>query len=112
VCEPEVPAWRLDVFCEPTDGRTWVFRRDARIREPYARMVATTADGVPHLRPEGVLLFKARHARDKDEADLALALPRLDGPTRDWLVAALDVVHPDHPWIARVRARSRGEGAP
>jgi hypothetical protein len=104
VCEPGVPAWRLDVFCEPTDGRTWVFRRDERIWEPYGRMVAATDDGVPYLRPEAVLLFKARHAREKDEADLARALPRLDSAARDWLVAALELVHPDHPWIGRVRS--------
>ena len=104
VCEPAIPAWRLDVFCEPGDGDTWMFRRDERIREPYARMVLRTADGVPYLRPEAVLLFKARHARDKDEADLARALPRLDGAARAWLVGALELVHPDHPWLERVRA--------
>ena len=104
VCEPAVPAWRLDIFCEPSDADTWVFRRDERIREPYARMVLRTADGVPYLRPEAVLLFKARHARDKDEADLALALPRLDADALAWLAGALELVHPDHPWLARVRA--------
>ncbi|HEU4423016.1 MAG TPA: GNAT family N-acetyltransferase [Pilimelia sp.] len=112
VCEPEVPAWRLDVFCEPTDGVTWFFRRDQRIQAPYTEMVATTADGIPYLRPEAVLLFKARHAREKDEADLARALPRLTGAARDWLVAALDLVHPGHAWIARIHAGSGGRDAP
>jgi GNAT superfamily N-acetyltransferase len=112
VCEPAVPAWRMDIFCEPRDGDMWVCRRDERIREPYARVVATTDDGIPYLRPEAVLLFKARHSRARDEADFERALPRLDADARAWLGRALDLVHPGHRWLARLRDGSAGEDAP
>ncbi|HET8657705.1 MAG TPA: hypothetical protein VFM55_01750 [Micromonosporaceae bacterium] len=39
---------------------------------------------MPYLRPEGVLLFKARARRPKDEADLAAVLPELGPAARAW----------------------------
>jgi len=100
--EPETGRWRLDVFREPSDGDTWVCRRDARLRMPYARLIERTAEGIPFGRPEVVLLFKARHAREKDDADLAAVLPRLDEERLTWLVEALELVHPGHRWLARL----------
>jgi hypothetical protein len=102
VCEPAVPAWRMDTFLEPGDTETWVSHRDARIRVPMSRAVRRTEDGIPYLRPEIVLFTKAKHARDKDEADLALTLPTLDGPARAWLAESLALVHPGHAWLARL----------
>ncbi len=52
--------YRTDLFLETGGDRTWIFRRDDRIRRPMGRMVAHTRDGVPYLRPEGVLLYKAK----------------------------------------------------
>jgi GNAT superfamily N-acetyltransferase len=112
VCEPDVPAWRMDVFCEPRDPDEWICRHDPRIREPYARMVGTTSDGLAYLRPEGVLLYKARHRLPKNETDLALALPRLDEAARGWLAAALALAYPDHPWRTRVEAAAAGGADP
>ncbi|HEX6497737.1 MAG TPA: hypothetical protein VF054_01745 [Micromonosporaceae bacterium] len=99
VRDPVEPVWRLDVMLEPGDGGTWVYRRDARVRRRYREMVATTSDGVPYLRPEGVLLDKAPYRRPKDDADLAVALPEMDSAARRWLVDALTVAHPGHPWL-------------
>jgi hypothetical protein len=93
-------AWRLDIFREPHDGDVWICRRDPRIRRPYADIIAFTADGVPYLAPEIVLLFKAKAAREKDEADLRNVLPHLDDDARQWLDDALAVAHPEHPWRA------------
>ena len=67
--------WRVDVFREPFDDDGWVARRDETIRLPYAELIEHTADGIPYERPEVVLLFKAKHSRAKDEADLAAVLP-------------------------------------
>ncbi len=104
VCEPAVPAWRMDIFVEPGDTDTWICRRDPSIRAPRARMVRATAAGVPYLAPEAVLLFKARHRRPKDERDFAGALPRLDAAARDWLAGALGRMHPGHPWLEKLAA--------
>ncbi len=94
--------YRLDVFREPHDGGTWICRRDERIRLPYAAVIEHTAAGVPYMAPEIVLLFKAKHARDKDHADLRGVLPLLDTPRLAWLHAALTSVHPGHAWLAEL----------
>ena len=103
VREPETGLWRLDVFREPSDGETWICRRDDRIRLPYREVIEHTADGIPFGRPEIVLLYKAKHARPKDEADFAAALPRLDRDRRRWLADALELVHPGHRWLDALR---------
>jgi len=103
VREPATGPWRLDVFREPSDGDTWICRRDDRLRMPYSELIEHTAAGLPFGRPEVVLLFKARHAREKDDGDLAAALPRLGARRRRWLRDALDLVHPGHRWLAELR---------
>jgi hypothetical protein len=45
------------------------------------------------------LLFKAKHARAKDEADLAAVLPRLDADRRRLLARWIEQVHPGHFWL-------------
>jgi hypothetical protein len=100
--DPALPAWRLDVFREPSDGDTWICRRDPSLRMPYAWLVERDADGIPFVRPEVVLLFKARARRAKDDEDFEVVAPLLDRGRRDWLRAALRRVHPGHAWIERV----------
>jgi hypothetical protein len=100
VREPVTGLWRFDVFREPSDGAMWICRRDSVIRMPYAQLIERTADGIPYGRPEVVLLYKAKHARPKDDGDFAAALPRLDLERRRWLRDALELVHPGHRWLA------------
>ena len=102
VREPPTGLWRLDVFREPADGDTWICRRDERIRLPYDEVIERTAGGIPYGRPEIVLLFKARHARPKDDDDFAAALPFLEPGRRRWLAAALELVHPGHRWLGEL----------
>jgi hypothetical protein len=97
--------WRVDVFREPHQAGTWICRRDLRIRRPYEEIIVTTADGLPYLTPEVVLLFKAKHRRPKDDADFAATLPLLTGPQRGWLTGALQMVHPHHPWLKSIGHR-------
>ena len=101
VREPDGP-WRLDLFREPADGDTWVCRRDESIRLGYDELIERTTDGIPYMRPDMVLLFKAKHAREKDEGDFDAALPRLDARQRASLRGWLERVHPDHRWLARL----------
>jgi hypothetical protein len=91
--------WRIDVFREPHDGDHWVARRDETIRLPYDELIEHTADGIPYERPEVVLLFKAKHSRPKDEADLAAVLPHLSAARRRLLAAWIEQVHPGHFWL-------------
>jgi len=98
--EPGTGVYRLDVFREPHEGQTWICRRDESIRAPFAQIRRRTADGIPYLAPEVVLLFKAKAARAKDESDFARTLPRLDDAQRSWLREMLERAHPGHAWIA------------
>lgn len=95
-------AWRMEILLEPGDGETWVFRRDETIRRARSQMIATTAEGVPYLKPEGVLLYKAKEARAKDERDFRVCLPLMEAAARAWLRDALARTHPCHPWIGEL----------
>ena len=66
-------------------------------------MIEHTADGIPYQCPEVVLLFKAKHARPRDEGDPDAALPLLEQERRRWLADALERVHPGHRWLDRLR---------
>ena len=102
VRQPDTGAWRLDIFSEPSDGDTWLCRRDERIRLPYGNVIEHSDQGIPYARPEIVLLFKAKHRRVKDDADFAALLPRLEPERRRWLAEALELVHPGHPWLVQL----------
>ncbi|MEV0528888.1 hypothetical protein AB0I66_36255 [Streptomyces sp. NPDC050439] len=98
--DPATGNYLLDVFREPHDGDTWICRRDGKIRLPYSGIIHRTQDGIPYLTPELVLLFKAKHAREKDQADFEATVPHLTSAQRETLAELLARVHPGHLWIA------------
>lgn len=95
-------AWKLDVFREPSQEGHWVCRRDESIKLRYDVLIEHTASGIPYARPEIVLLFKAKAARDKDSVDLAAVLPRLTSSRRELLHDWIVQVHGNHPWLAQI----------
>jgi hypothetical protein len=109
VLDPSANLWRLDVMLEPGDVHNWVFRRDVRVTAPRDGLMRARY-GVPYLAPEGVLLFKAKRAAAKDQADFEACLPHLDAAARTWLRHALERVHPGHAWIARLAAPRGPDG--
>jgi len=102
VLDPTAREWRTDVFLEPGDDQTWVYRRDEQFQLPRREAIGHSAEGIPYLRPELVLLFKAKTTRPKDERDFATALPSLDVHARRSLGEWLERLHPGHAWIARL----------
>ncbi|MGY9063822.1 nucleotidyltransferase domain-containing protein [Streptomyces sp. CAS3] len=100
--DPASGQFLLDVFREPHDGGTWICRRDQSLRLPYDAIIERTADGIPYLIPELVLLFKAKATRPKDQADFEGILPLLSQARRDALSAWLTRVHPGHGWSAKL----------
>ena len=104
VLDPVAHAWRMDIMLEPGDARTWRFRRDEAVQAPRAEMIGSR-DGVPFLKPQGTLLYKAKATRPKDNADFAACLPHLDVTARGWLGRTLAQVHPGHAWIAALADR-------
>ena len=91
--------WRLDVFREPSDGDTWICRRDASIRFSRGEHIEWSEEGIPYARPELTLLFKAKHARPKDDLDLHAVLEVLPAARRRYL-ADLLVDRPSRPSLA------------
>jgi hypothetical protein len=102
VRDPGTGRWRLDVFREPSQGDVWICRRHESIRMRYDELIEWTADGIPYGRPEVILLYKAKHDRERDRSDFADVLPLLEAGRRRWLADALELVHPGHAWIAEL----------
>lgn len=98
--DPATGDYLLDVFREPHDGDMWICRRDETIRRPYGEIIRHTADGIPYLAPEYVLVFKATATRPKDQADFDGTLPHLTAAQRATLAELLTRVHPGHGWLA------------
>jgi hypothetical protein len=88
----------LELLLQESDDWHWRFRRDQRVQMPLGDVGLRSASGIPILRPEIVLLYKAKKARARDEADFASARSTLSDSQVAWLVDALDCCYPDHPW--------------
>ena len=97
----ELPAElrQLEILLNEARGRTWLFRRDARITRPLAASYLTSAAGLNFLAPEIVLLYKSKQPRPKDEQDFAAAVGRLEIERKDWLRAALASCSAGHHWL-------------
>jgi hypothetical protein len=105
----EVPSvWRMDTFLEQRDDGQWSCHWIPGVRYPMAEAVARTVDGIAYLRPELVLLGKAKHCRPKDEKDLQSVLPTLDEAALDRLRFGLRAANEDHAWLAHVVHGGRG----
>jgi hypothetical protein len=103
-CRPGPSApWRVQLMIDESDGDDWVSRRDPGIRRPLAGIGVTSSDGIPYLRPEIQLFYKARGLRPKDETDFAAVLPILTQAQRRWLTGALARAYGEHPWLSRTR---------
>ena len=102
VFDPTARAWRTDVFLEPGDDTTWIYRRVEALALPRTETIGHTDDRVPYLRPELVLLFKAKAMRPKDERDFATALPALDRVARERLREWLTRFHPTSSWLSQL----------
>ncbi|RZT20119.1 hypothetical protein EV649_3261 [Kribbella sp. VKM Ac-2569] len=104
---PDVLAFPDDLLPAPvriilaaSDGDDWVYHRGrGTLRKPLDEITLMTADGLPYLAPELVLLFKSRSDRPKDTEDFNDVAADLDPARRAWLHARIAPRYPDHPWL-------------
>jgi len=87
-------------------GRRFVFRRNRSITLPLDRAFLRSADGLPFLAPEVVLLYKSNHAEEYG-ADFQAALPALGRLSRAWLKDSLVTLRSDHPWLESLALRGK-----
>jgi hypothetical protein len=99
--------WRLEFLVDDVVDGQWVYRRDPAVRLPLDRLGRRTAMGLPYLRPEVVLLYKAKRPRAPDEHDAGVVVPRLSRSERAWLAAAIAKDMPDHPWLPLLAHQER-----
>lgn len=100
--ETAAAKWRADLMIEPGDAHLWRYKRDHSVQRPRSIMVETSPDDIPYLNVAGVLLFKAKRCRAKDQLDFQTALPKLAPADRTWLKETLKQQHPNHAWIGKL----------
>jgi hypothetical protein len=94
------PPARLEFLLNEREGEQWVYRRHRDVRCPAGGLFLTSEAGLPVLCPAVVLLYKAKALRPVDQGDFEVAHGALPPSRRAWLRAALETVHPGHPWLS------------
>lgn len=92
-------AWVLDVPLTPDKSGKWTNKKLPSQVAPLDDVTWVADDGLSYIRPEIALFMKHRLLREKDRADAATLLPRLDRQQRHWLRNAVAQVRADHPWL-------------
>lgn len=96
----------IDFLLADVEGGVWRFRRNPALVRDVSRVRLSTADGIPYLAPELVLLYKSKtskgESRDKDQADFEKVRAHLEPERRAWLRWALTAYDPSHRWLAQL----------
>jgi hypothetical protein len=104
-CRPgAAEPWQIQVMLDEADGGDWVSRGGVQLRRPASQIGAVSAGGVPYLRPEIQLFYKAHGLRPKDELDFSAVIGTLDDDQRRWLSGAIGLAYGEHPWQGRIAA--------
>ncbi len=94
-----VQAWQLQIMLAEVDGDHWFMRRNPEIRGRRDNLIVRYG-GIPCIRIDVQLLFKARSCRPKDSADFEACMPHLSADAKRWLRQNLLQLYPTgHPWL-------------
>jgi hypothetical protein len=91
--------WVLDVPLTRDEDGKWTNKKLRGHSAPLDDVTWIADDGLRYLLPEIVLFMKHQQVREKDRADAATLLPRLDDQQRRWLRDAVAQVQPEHFWL-------------
>jgi hypothetical protein len=95
----ESDAWQLQIMLAEVEGDEWFSRRSPMIRGQRMGLM-TVYGGIPCIRVEIQLMYKAKNPRPKDEQDFLACLPRMSAEARDWLREKLMLLYPQgHDWL-------------
>jgi hypothetical protein len=101
LARPDHGSSPLEFVLNEREGDLWVYRRRPEVTM-RVDSIGARRGRIPFLTPEIVLLYKAKHRRDRDEADFTRSRDVLSQGQRDWLRNALTTCHPGHAWISRL----------
>src|SRR5262245_4422905 len=88
----DVAAWQLQIMLVDVVGEDWVSRRSAQIRGPR-NILLVNYYGIPCVRIEVQLLYKAHSMRPNDEIDFMACLSRLDSSAKQSLFEGLCMLY-------------------
>jgi hypothetical protein len=92
-------AWELQIMLAEVEEGRWFMRRHPQVGGRRDDLITTYA-GIPCIRVEVQLLYKARGCRPKDACDFQACLPRLSADARRWLRDRLLLLYPSgHAWL-------------
>jgi hypothetical protein len=94
--------WIVDMPLTPDVDGLWSNKFVDGHVAPVEAVTWVADDGIRYLKPEIVLVFKARLGREKDEPDFEATLPMLDQERRDWMREVLSTLVPGHHWLSRL----------
>ncbi|MED4732003.1 hypothetical protein P9597_28510 [Aneurinibacillus migulanus] len=94
--------WSFQIMFIDSVNDNWVYRREKSIKQPKSSIYIRTSEGIPYLKPEIQLLYKAGSSkvREKDFKDFQTMLPLLSPEEKKWLKLSLKKQFPEgHNWI-------------
>lgn len=97
-----VTGQKLEILLNEKDEDNWLFRRDNRIKKPLSEIINFSKSGILYLRPEIVLLYKAKLNDSKDTHDFNEAISIMDANQKKWLKDALNIHLPNHNWLKKL----------
>jgi hypothetical protein len=93
-------AWQLQIMLAEAEGVEWYSRNNRAIRGIRSALIVGY-NGIPCIRVEVQLLYKAKSHRPKDDLDFQACLPHLDSEARTWLKEKLILLYPQgHSWLS------------
>jgi hypothetical protein len=95
--------WLIDLLLNPGQRGAWVNRRDRTMVAPLDEVTWIADDGIRYLKPEFVLIFKAKQARPKDRVDLERTWPELSAAQRTVVRTYVSDHYPEHEWLALLK---------
>ena len=95
----DVRAWELQIMLAEVEVGQWFMRGNPQVRGHRDDLITTYA-GIPCVRVEVQLLYKARRNRPKDMCDFQACVPRLAPDAKRWLRDQLRLLYPTgHAWL-------------
>ncbi|WP_257205960.1 hypothetical protein [Bacillus cereus] len=94
--------WAFQIMLIDSEESYWIYKREKLIKRAINEMFLRTPEGIPYLKPQVQLLYKAgsSQVREKDSNDFQSILPILSLQEKERLKVSLKQQFPEgHAWI-------------